>query len=342
MPGHEKDEISRINHLLEESRGERYNDPARMVYIAELARAASEHLDPDRLGEAAVADIRARTWMELGNAYRLVGALDLAQKAMARSLDYWEKGSRSLELLAPTAYRFGALLSDRRRFPEALALLDRLSLWHYGRGEHDLAGEALIQRGLYTENSGNPEEAVVFTCSGIALIEPDRNQGLVRAGVHNLLWCATSLGFFPLVRRLIPLAKPLYEAEGGRLNLLRLRWVEGRVALGLGEVEEARQAFEEVRRGFFSHKLSFPASMVSLDLLRLLVREERFDRVRVLAEELIGSFSALRVGREAIMALILLRRTCERERIVLREVIQAVRRVEQVLTGAAKEEFSGA
>ena len=57
MSEHENDEIWRINLLLEESRGERYNDPARMVYLAELGRAASEHLDPGCLGEARVADI---------------------------------------------------------------------------------------------------------------------------------------------------------------------------------------------------------------------------------------------------------------------------------------------
>ncbi len=117
------------------------------------------------------------------------------------------------------------------------------------------------------------------------------------------------MGLFAAVRRLLPGVLPLYGED--RLNRLRLGWVEARVAAGLKEVREAERTFREVRGGFLGEGLLFPGSLVSLDLALLLLQEGRAVEIVELAGELILSFRALGVGREAVASLVLLRRAAE-------------------------------
>jgi tetratricopeptide (TPR) repeat protein len=321
------DEMSRISILLEGSRARRFDSPRDMVHLAELARAAAETLDPQEHGAMQVADLRARVWAELGNAYRVADALDLADRALLRAVDCYEAGSGDRRILALIADRTASLLWHQRRFGDAFALLDRITQYYRSRGEDNLAARALISKGLFSESSGDPEEALRLLLEALSLLDFRAESGLRLAGVHNLLWCASELGLFSLIRRLLPKVSPLYGSNGNRLNLLRLRWIEGRVFAGLGSPEEAEAAFREVRQGFLEAGLLFPASMVSLDLARLWLTRNRTAEIKELAEELIEAFRTLRVGREAIVSLLLLRRACEKERIVASEIADAVDRV---------------
>jgi tetratricopeptide (TPR) repeat protein len=320
------DEISRISILLEGSRARRFDSPRDMVHLAELARAAAEALDPQEHGAVQVADLRARVWTELGNAYRVADTLDLADRALLRAVDCYEEGSGDQRILALIADRTASLLWHQRRFEDAFALLDRIALYYRSQGENSHAARTLISKGLFTESSGHPEEALCLLLEALTLLDSRADSGLRLAGVHNLLWCATELGLFPLIQRLLAKVRPLYGSNGNRLNLLRLLWIEGRVSAGLDSPEEAEAAFQEVRAGFLDAGLLFPASMVSLDLARLWLTRNRIAEIKGLAEELIESFRLLRVGREAIVSLLLLRRACEKERIVASEIAEAVER----------------
>lgn len=324
-------ELSKIELLLDESRKRRYTDSREMVEFAELARAAAERLEAERWAE----DVRARVWAELGNAYRVADRLDLAGRAITRALRHYEAGTLDRSVLILITDRTASLLAHQRRFSEALDLLERLARFHRTVGDDHQAGRVLITSGLYTWNGGDPVRGVLLTSAGLDLIDLGRERGLVLAAVHNLLCCAVDLGRFALTRRLLPLVRPLYE-DGARANLLRLRWLEGRAAEGLGEPEEAEKALKEARDGFLDSGLLFPASLVSLDLVQLWSGQRRYREIGEVAGELVASFQALRVGREAIVSLLLLRRACEGEA-VSQDVREAIERTAGVLRGLAYE-----
>jgi tetratricopeptide (TPR) repeat protein len=298
--------LSLIERLLGESRASRYQDPLRMIYLAELAQAAAYRLDPSRLRPEAIADTHARVWAELGNAYRLAALFDRSEAAFKNAVDALDQGSGDPLLAAQIADRFASLLSDRRRFPEAFALLDRLAQFYASRGERHLAGRALISRGAYA--AVDPETAIRYTLGGLELLQPARDATLLLSAVHNLIWSATDLGLYSLVAEFLPRIRSLYGSS--RLNGLRLRWLEGRLAAGTGQPITAEAAFGDARAGFVQSRLIFPASLVMIDLALLLAREGRRAEIIPLAEELVVTFRALRVGREAILALLLLRRAC--------------------------------
>ncbi len=306
------EEIQRIDVLIKESHRLRYDNPREMVYLAELAVAGAAALPAERYGVRLVADARARADLALGNAYRLTDHLGRAEAALRSAIGWLRRGSGDLRLLALIGERFASLLWHRRRIPEALALLDKVYGFYQGEGERHLAGRVLIARGAYTENLGDPAEAVALTCEGLSLIDRKRDPELVLAGIHNLLWCATSLRRFRLVRELIPDVRPHYA--GKRLNLLRLRWIEGRVAAGFGERLDAEQAFGEAKQGFLAAGLLFPACMISLDLALLFAGADETERVAAIAEELLASFRSLGIEREALLALMLLKNAAAKER----------------------------
>lgn len=314
MAEYPADAMAVVDLLLAASRACRYDDVSRMVYLAELAQGVADRLKAGgdgAAGAAAVADVRARAWAELANAYRLFDRLERAETALERAVECFEAGSGDQTLLALIADRFATLLCHRRRFPEALALLDRLAAFHLSRGEQRLAGRVLVTRGLYTANAGEPERAILHTVEALRLLAPHGRDdaALLLAALHNLLWCATELGYVAVVAECLPRVRPLYGS--GRLNRLRLRWVEGLVAAGLGDAAAAEGDFQAVRAGFAAAGLAFPAAMVALDLALLWDREGRQAEILTLAEEILASFRALRVSREAIASLMLLRRACE-------------------------------
>jgi tetratricopeptide (TPR) repeat protein len=309
VPDLPNDVLSIIERLLGVSRASRYQDPLRMIYLAELAQAAANRLDPLQVRPDVIADTHARVWAELGNAYRLADLLDRAEAAFQSAVDELERGSGDPLLAAQIADRFASLLAHGRRFPEAFALLDRLAVFYSARGEPHLVGRALITRGAYTENAGDPETAIRYTVGGLERIEPERDATLLLTAVHNLVWSATDLGLYSVVAEFLPRIRPLYGSD--RLNVLRLRWLEGRLAVAAGESAAAESAFGEARAGFTEARLIFPASLVTIDLALLWVREGRRGEIILLAEEVMASFRALRVGREAILALLLMRRACE-------------------------------
>lgn len=325
-----------ITRLLDRSREARYNDPHKMIHLAELAQAAAERLSTEDHGAKQVADIRARVWAELANAYRVGDFLDLAEGCIKRALDHYEFGTREPLLLGLIADRLASLLCHKRRFPEAFLLLDRLYGLYRSLGHANMAGRALITRGLYTENAGDPKAAVLITREGLKLLDREADPQLVLAGLHNLMWCLTELQEFKLVATQLKLIRPLYGTD--RLNLLRLAWVEARVAAGTGQQSQAEELYQATRTGFFSENLVFPGSLVSLELALLWQSQARWGDVRGLAEDLVSAFRNLGVGREAIVALLLLRRSVDQVAVRAGEVRNRILSVVAVVRSLEKRE----
>lgn len=303
-------QLRSIDLLLAESHASRFRDPARMVYLAELAQVAANRLSPSELAREAIADVRAKVWAELGNAYRLGDALDRSYAAFDVALDWYERGTRDSELLALIVDRFASLLAHLRREPEAFLLLDRLASLYESRGDRHLAGRTLVLRGALAANSGDPSSCLVYTSQGLTWISPSREPTLIPVAVHNLLNSATALGCLPLVAQLIPKVRHLYE--GSPLLLLRLRWLEGRVAEGLNDRTAAQEAYREARNGFSEAGLEFPACLVALDWALMLARQRRWREIIPLAEEMLVGFRSLRVAQEAMIAVALLQSACEK------------------------------
>jgi hypothetical protein len=135
------------------------------------------------------------------------------------------------------------------------------------------------------------------------LVDPERDPRLVLCLRHNLMDNLATAGRFAEARDLLPDVEALCRASGSRLDEVRLRWIEGRIAAGLGDRAAARRLFDETRREFQARDMAFDAALVSLELAVLSIEEGKTPEVRELAEEMVEIFRARDVHREVLAAL---------------------------------------
>jgi tetratricopeptide (TPR) repeat protein len=316
--------LPRVQALLEAGRSLRHHDPPATLRFAKLARYAADRLSLKDFGAKAVADVRALAWAELGNAYRICDDLSRASRAMNRAVHWSRRGSQSDLLLARIADLLASLLGAQRRFPEACQLLYLVYHAHEKNGRPHLAGRALFSAGNMAALDGLQGTALLLMRRGLDLLDHDRDPALVSQLLLAMLTYLAELGRFRSARRLLWRCRHLFAESGNELDLVRVRWLEGRIYAGLSDFSRAEQAFQDTRSGFASHEQVYPAALAGLELAALWVRQGRFAEVQALAQEMIATFRALRIAREAIVTLLILQRACINGSGQLLEIIEMV------------------
>ena len=99
--------------------------------------------------------------------------------------------------------------------------------------------------------------------------------------------------------------RDLYRQFPDLYTQLRLQWLDGKIAYGLGQDAEAERALSSAREGFRVQGIGYDAAMVSLDLALIYLRQGRRSELIRLAEEMHEIFKAGDVHREAVAALLL-------------------------------------
>jgi hypothetical protein len=320
--------LLRVEMLLAASWDLRYSDAHEMLRLAELALFAAERLEQARYGRATVADVRARVWAELANALRVGDDIVRAELAMTRAVSWVHRGSGDPWLLARVADLMASLLADQRRFADAGELLDKVHAFYGRLGNQHLAGRALISRGIFAGYDNQPRRALSLLLQGLDLLDIQQDARLAVHAVHALLLNLVDCGRYRQARIHLWRCRTLFAQHGGRLSLLRLRWLEGRIHAGLGELERAERELLATRQGFAAAGNPYHTALVALDLAAVWLRQGKTLQVRQLVEEMIAAFRALRIAREAVAALLILREACDRDEATL----DRVRTVAMLLT----------
>lgn len=299
-----------IELLLEQSHALRFRDPEEMLALAGLAVHAVERLDPEQHGGAVLADLRARAWGELGNAHRVAGDFAAAGEALGNAAAWARQGTGDLLLTARISDIRASLCIDQGLFAEAAALLRLVHAACLSLGDEHLAGRALIKEGIACGHAGHPEQAVATIRQGLALVDAGREPALQLLGLHNLIFNLVESGEPRRARSVLKTVRALSAKSGDFLNLLRLRWLEGKIDAGLGDFQAAESHFKAVRRSFRRLGQTYDAALAGLDLAMLWARQGRRQEVRKLAAGLAGTFRALRIARETIASLLVLGERC--------------------------------
>ncbi|HEY0513163.1 MAG TPA: hypothetical protein VGH73_14735 [Thermoanaerobaculia bacterium] len=303
--------------LLEKSRELRQSDPASMLHLANLARMAADRLPIEVYGDERRTDMQARAWAELANAYRLTDDLPQAEAAMACALDLRAQGTGDPLLYARVADLNASLLCDQRRFKEAFRMLDLALAVHRRHSDAHEVGRALILKGLYTGYAGKPEEGIRLLVQGLPQIDRGRDPKLVLQTLHNILLFRVELGEYEAAQRQLQRMRPLYAAHSDWLDFVKLHRLEGEIAAGLGDLVTAEATFQQLRQDLDGAGRAYQASLVSLDLAGVWLRQGRTAEVRGLVGEMLGAFRMLGVEREAFSALHLLQDALERDQATL-------------------------
>jgi tetratricopeptide (TPR) repeat protein len=317
--------------LLERSWALRHEDPGKMLELASFATLIADRLSVKPHGPRKVADLRCRAWSALGNAYRVADDLDSAEWALGRAAELQLQGTGDEMLAVRLLDLRASLYGAQRRFPAALDALDGVYAIHNRRGDDHLAGRALISKGIYTGYANKPEEAVRLLRDGLTRIDQDRDPQLALSAVHNIAWFLVDCGRFREARSLAFKNRGRYVRHGGTIEKVKLRWLHGLMDAGLGNLAAAEQALKDARHGFQEAGLGYHSALAGLDLASILLREQRPDEARTVVLEATGVFLKLRIEREALGAIVMLKQVFEAgvaAQALLDDAIQFLRRVQ--------------
>lgn len=314
---------------IEKSFEERFSNAVRAVELAELGLLLAGQLDGHRYGSSVVKDLQARAWAYLGNARRMTLDLAGAEEALANAERLAEGGSadpleeaRILDLRA-------SLLSDQGRFEQAAELLDVVIDIYEGLREPCLKGRAMISKGVFLGYAGWPEEAIQTIRRGLGLIDWEGEPRLVLMARHNLAWFLNDSGRSEEALCQLERFRHTYLQFNDPWTELRLAWLSGRIAEGLGRSEEAEEKLREVRRRLLEEGRGFDASLVTLDLASFYLQQGRSAEVKELAAEMLALFLSRDIHRHAMAALTVFQQAAEMETAtprLIREIAAYLRR----------------
>jgi tetratricopeptide (TPR) repeat protein len=295
--------VAVCEQLIETSFEEGFRDPSRAIELAERGLLLAELLDAERYGRSVVQDLQARAWAYLGNARRIAFDLAGAEAALIRAERLVEEGSADPLEEARVLDLRASLLSDQGHFEQAAELLEVVIDIYGDLGEPHRKGRAMISKGVFLGYSGWPEEAIRQIRKGLGLIDWDREPRLVLMARHNLAWFLNDCGRSEEALRQLERFRHTYREFSDAWTALRLAWLDGRIAGGLGRVEDAERILREVRRSFLAGGQGYDAALVTLDLAHLHLENGRAAEVRTLARELLDLFLSHDIHRQALAAL---------------------------------------
>lgn len=277
---------------------------------------------PGPYGDQLLEDLAARAWAYRGNFLRIRNEHRQADEAFLRAESHLACGTGDQLELARLHDLKASLRCAQNRFAEAHELSRRAVAIFLSADEEHLAGRAMITQSKVFADSNDPVRGLEVLQRALGLIDAEREPRLSMIAEFQQTHGLASLGRYQDAFALLPRVRRVTIERGTRSDLLRLRWIEGRVLLGLGHEERAEAAYLEVRKGFIEQLMAYDAALVSLDLGALYARRARYREARQLAAELIPIFESRDIHQGALAALILYKNAAESETVSLRLVEQ--------------------
>ena len=288
--------VERLCHESEDAASDRAD---RALELAGLALRVAE-LAPG--SEAWCSRLQGYALAYVANARRVANDLLGAEEAFARAWKLWEAGAQTaLGLLAE--WRLldleASLHRGKRQFRDAL---DRLDLAR-ASAPPDAAGRILLKKAFTLEQAGEADRAIKALREAAPLVDGEREPRLPCVVKFNLAANLCHLGRYAEAEALLPEVRELAVELRNELDMVRVLWLEGRVAAGRGRRAEAAAAFEQVRRQLTNREMAYDSALVTLELAELYLKDGRARTVCALAQEMMWIFRSQGIHREALGAL---------------------------------------
>jgi tetratricopeptide (TPR) repeat protein len=174
-------------------------------------------------------------------------------------------------------------------------------------------GRILLNKGAVLEQMGSYEAAIETFQEAEFWIDRQREPRCFFGLRFNLTACLCHLDRYDEAEAAVPELRALTAQPEQAMDRIRVGWLTGRVAGGLGKTAEGIEALEAVRAQFAAKALRYDEALVSMELAGLYLQQGRTAEVKQLVGEMEPVFRDQQVHGEARKALTLFRRAVEFE-----------------------------
>jgi hypothetical protein len=242
-------------------------------------------------------------WAHVANARRVANNLAGADEAFGRAWELWRAGAGSdAELLAERQLFSleASLRRDQLQFSAALELLDQAIA---ANRDQTMIARILLQKGNVFEQMGDSESALAALRQATPFVEASGDARLALCLRFDTANNLVLLARYAEAAELLPQVRAWSVQQANDLDLIRLVWLESRVAAGERRIEEAAAGLEHVRGYFTARELPYDAALSSLDLAVIWLEAGQTRGVKEMAVAMGWIFKAEGIAREALEAL---------------------------------------
>lgn len=290
--------------LLDDARTRVRHSPHEALAVLDLVWPTVERI-PGALAYEWARALAVRAEAHRANALRVTGDLHAADRhfrEVRRRLAAAGVDDPAVE--AEVASLEASLRRDQRRYDEAALLLDRAVLIYETVREAEGLARVLIKRaevGQYFERSGT---ALADLERARELLDPERQPFLYLCTVIGAVPTLLDRGRYLEAERILARAEDTVAAAEPWWRL-RFRFLAGRAAFGLGDLDRAATLLDEARQGFLARDLPCDAAIAALELALVSLRQGRTAEVRELAGQIAPILQHHGVDREVLATLAL-------------------------------------
>ncbi len=304
------------------------SEPGRGVRLARLAASVADRTDEGTYGRSLAADLRARAWGNLGNAYRCASQFRAAAAALRQADDLLLEGTGDpLEEANLLSYRasLATILGDHEL---SLAILDHTGAIYRELDETVLLGKTLIQQSAALAFL-DPERGVAAAREAERLVGGADDRRLLFGARFNQVTCLVEAGRHDQAQMLLEASRVLCREFDDPWSLIHVAWAEARLYFAQGRLEEAEAGFEFLLDELLRRDQRLDGVLAALDLAAVRVGRGKLREASELAAAMAQHLREWGAHPRAREAWALLRHALSLERAsveLVREVAHYLRR----------------
>jgi len=286
-----------FDRVLDEARSLWLGAPEDAVALATLALSVHPHLQPEEYTATFLADLKCQALGILGNAKRIAADFEGAAEAFVAAREALENGSGDPMEEASLIGFQASLRADLGYFEEAAEMLTRAQELLLEINDEGASARLHLQQGLYL-GYADPAQGITWIQEALVLLAEIPDARLELCGRHNLAWFLVEAGRVNEAVSILSFTRSLYRQFDDAWTQLRLHWLEGRIARELGDLRGAASTFRRTAQEFLKHKMRFEHVLISVDLMEVLVAQERFIEAITLGQRVYQLLEGWRVHPE--------------------------------------------
>jgi tetratricopeptide (TPR) repeat protein len=250
-------------------------------------------------------DWRAEATLVLAHAKRAAGDFRGAEAALDRAEAFLAYGTGDPVDQAVYGVHRAKLLADLGEFEAAVAQLGMAIPLFQLAGDPNSVAKVLLHQALILRML-DPQRAFDLAEEGLTQLDKDREPRAELSAHYTMAYCQAELGDTDEAEGILATYRYLFHQFPDVGTRCSLAWLEARIRARQGKLAEAEHRMRGVQAEYLAHGFRLEAVLSTLDLVELLVLQDRTAEGLYLVEEILPSLRAWRLHKATLAVVALL------------------------------------